>query len=187
MRDTTEVIPRRRSTGALDEGVERELGREERLHLRTLDPEDVGWTERIEEVRPAVAEGVLHDVGVARSRDLRDRVQAADVEHELERRAELGWARNIGEDEVRALGMLIAGSLTREGDGLRREVDADRLPAVTREIRDVRPRAAAEIERAAGRRLRDELDELRRREAGVPAGAAEAVAEVEADPSEEPL
>ena len=95
-------------------------------------------------------------------------MQAADVQRQIEGPTKKTEPGHIAHKE-RARNTSAPCALAPLRDGARREVHADRIPAVLGEIHDVRPRPAPEIERSARRADGDETHQLGRRDPGVPA------------------
>jgi len=108
-------------------------------------------------------------------------VQASDVVREVER-AQVRELGHVGTEEADARDAGLPSATSRPIHRQRGEVDPDDLPAPLCEVDRVRAGAAAEVDRASWRRSRDEVDQLRRRDAGVPPGPAEPVQQLEEQP-----
>ena len=108
-------------------------------------------------------------------------MEAADVEREIEGARQKTETRHVGDVE-RAAHACPPCAISGLRDGPSGEVDADGLPAVFRQVDDVRAGPAAKVERAPRRVRRHEAHELRWRDAGVPRRPPQPVPDSEQQP-----
>jgi len=122
--------------------------------------------ERVKQIRPARAHHSSQPRGISGATTDRNGVKAAHVEREIECPRNLEPSRVPNEERAHDARVLRPPARLR--DRAPYEVHAYGLPAVPREIHDVRSRSAAEVERATRRMRRDKALELRRSYARIP-------------------